>query len=150
MSYIHKLAESVREALDIDKLDIDSIYPYFVQEHATTRKNRKPHYDFRIGDPNMGLASWAIPKARLPEDKEKLLAIQTPIHDYDYGKFTGSIGKGYGEGRVTLKDTGKAKIVGRTSNSVSFILNPGENQKKYTLVFTKEPDKYILLKSKQN
>lgn len=65
---------------------------FSVQYH----KNKKPHYDLRIlSKDKKALWSWAIPKARFPENKqEKLLAIQTEGHPPKYIDFQGRLSDG--------------------------------------------------------
>ena len=65
---------------------------FSVQYH----KNKKPHYDLRIlSKDKKALWSWAIPKARFPENKhEKLLAIQTEDHPPKYIDFQGRLADG--------------------------------------------------------
>ncbi|MFC1453615.1 DUF192 domain-containing protein [Verrucomicrobiota bacterium] len=116
------------------KLKINDIVEYVLQHHKTHRVPKKPHYDLRLGKPDTGLFSWAVPDARLPEAKEKKLVIQQPIHESSYGDFTGTLGKGFGHGVVQMADRGKALITNATPNTVSFTLAHGKVPVRYTLI----------------
>jgi hypothetical protein len=119
---------------------------YFTQEHRTTRSPNRTHYDFRMGSPDRGLYSWAIPKARFPDIGEKLLAVQTPIHNYDYGRFSGVLEKGYGAGRVDLREMGKAQIHKYTPNKqLSFTLNRNNIPMRYTLIKSNNDNEWIII-----
>ena len=107
---------------------------YVLQQHETARKPGRPHYDLRLGTPDTGLFSWAVPKASLPAPGEKRLAPQTQVHSYGYGDFTGRIGRGYGHGRVTMADNGKALITKVTPNSISFTVAHARHPQRYTLI----------------
>ena len=55
--------------------------------------------------------SFAIPKARLPEGKEMLLAIKTEDHPWEYKDFEGKISEGYGEGQMELLFSDSVEII---------------------------------------
>jgi bifunctional non-homologous end joining protein LigD len=52
-------------------------------------------------DPRI-LKSFCVPKARLPVAGEKILAISTEDHPWEYKDFSGVIESGYGKGTVKL------------------------------------------------
>ena len=108
---------------------------YVLQHHKTQRRPNQPHYDLRLGTPDTGMFSWAVPKAQLPEPGEKRLAPQTEVHDFGYNDFQGHIGKGYGAGDVRTADKGKAVITKVSPNAINF-----------TLAHTKVPVRYSLVK----
>ncbi len=84
---------------------------YVLHSHYRNR-NKNTHYDLRMGTPNVGLYSWAIPKSRMPDLKEKLLAKQTALHDYKRTMgFTGDIPTGSAAGKLDIVSQGKAKLV---------------------------------------
>ena len=63
------------------------------------------HWDIRFEDEVDGkkiLRSFAIPKHRLPNKKEQLLAIQVEDHPWSYRNFEGRLSEGYGEGDVKM------------------------------------------------
>ena len=108
---------------------------YALQKHYSKRQN-KTHYDLRLGTPSLGLYSWAIPKAKLPEEDEKLLAIRTPIHRHSYKNFKGVIPTGYGAGKVEVADSGFADIHKATPKNVRYSIQ-GQPGTSYQLIKTK-------------
>jgi DNA ligase D-like protein (predicted 3'-phosphoesterase) len=70
-----------------------------IQEHNADKAGL--HWDLRFEHAGV-LKSWAIPKARLPEAKEQLLAMQVSDHPLSWGDFDGIIKEGYGKGSVKL------------------------------------------------
>jgi uncharacterized membrane protein (UPF0127 family)/2'-5' RNA ligase len=108
---------------------------YFVQRHRTLRRPDSEHLDLRLGTPETDLFSWAIPKGRMPEGKERLLAPQTQLHRYGYGDFQGDITRGYGAGQVRRADKGKVVITRVTPNTIQF-----------TLAHTRIPTRYALIR----
>lgn len=107
---------------------------YFLQRHRTRRNPTRPHLDLRLGTPDTGLFSWAVPAGALPSGKEKRLAPQTEVHDYGYGPFEGRLGNGYGAGEVRLQDRGDAVIHKVTPHSITFTLAHTRAPMRYSLV----------------
>jgi len=96
-----------------------------VQEHKARKAGK--HFDLRLVGPKSDHAhSWALPKGRLPTQKDKmLLALQQPTHTRDYAlNFTGKISKGYGAGTVTMPVKEKVKMLKMTNNTVK-LKRPG-------------------------
>jgi hypothetical protein len=122
---------------------------YVLQRHETARQPERPHLDLRLGSPSTDLHSWALPKARMPVDKEKLLAVQTQLHNFGYGSFTGPIGKGYGRGLVSMEDKGKARITKVGPDAVHFTLAHTKVPASYTLIRTggKDGRNWLLVRS---
>jgi len=79
-----------------------------IQEHDAVKAGL--HWDIRfekeftdLNSPMYGekvLRSFAIPKHRLPENGEQLLAIPVQDHAWNWQNFEGNIGPGFGEGTV--------------------------------------------------
>ena len=88
-----------------------------IQEHDAERAGL--HYDIRIGDEKMGLLSWVIPKARLP-DTEMLLAIKVETHAWNCRNFEGVIESGYGKGTMKLIYSGETEVFKLEDKKVSF------------------------------
>jgi hypothetical protein len=118
-----------------------------VQDHEATRAGR--HYDLRLVDPDAGKAhSWAIPKARLPEPGEKLLAVQTFTHTPEYALHFGDkkpelIESGYGKGRVRMAVKAPVDIIEANNDKVRFNLYEGKQNNEYVLRRTRE-NKWLL------
>lgn len=94
-----------RHALPV--IDQRTSWRLAVQEHHADRAGH--HYDFRLVDPKTGHAhSWALPKARLPNPGEMVLAVPQPTHTAEYATTFGkrrpqTIEAGYGKGTVSMK-----------------------------------------------
>lgn len=98
-----------------------------IQEHIAKRAGK--HYDLRLVQPLTDKAhSWAIPKARLPNMKDKmLLAIQQPTHKRDYAlHFTGTLPEGYGAGTVTMPMKEKTTVLYSDKDRIGFQLKDGD------------------------
>ena len=70
---------------------------FLIQEHDAVKAGL--HWDIRFEKGNI-LESFVIPKHRLPEGKEQLLAVKVNDHSWDWQFFEGKIGPGFGEGTV--------------------------------------------------
>ena len=128
---------------DLGKLTPGQLVTYALQEHSTDRQRGRSHYDLRLGTPDTGLFSWAVPKAKLPTLKEKLLAVRTELHRYGYGGFKGRIGSGYGAGTVRQADYGDAIIHSQSPRSIQFTIAHAKVPARYRLMHVKD-DKWIL------
>lgn len=113
---------------------------YVLQRHETARKPGRPHLDLRLGTPRTGLFSWAIPKGSLPGVRQKYLAPQSTVHDYGYGDFTGTVGRGRTRGNVTMDDKGQARITRVSPNTLNFTLAHTKDKRRFSLVRL-NPDK---------
>lgn len=82
----------------LSSLKPEQTYTLLRQLHNARRAGK--HVDVRIGNPELGLLSWAAPKDLPAEEGEKRLLIPQPVHTYDYKDFQGQIGSGYGRGQV--------------------------------------------------
>ncbi len=99
--------------------------------------------------------SFAIPKARFPEVKEKILAIETEPHPVEYNFFEGKIPAGmYGAGDVSIYDRGKVKWIQVQPKKVLFELNGEKIKGKFILLLFKEDKKegrkWLLLRAEQD
>lgn len=128
---------------DLSQLTPGQLVTYALQEHRTKRSKGRSHYDLRLGTPDTGLFSWAVPQARLPLPKEKLLAIRTELHRHGYGQFQGTLGPGYGQGQVRRADYGEAVIHSHTPRSVQFTIAHAKVPTRYRLMHIKE-DQWLL------
>jgi hypothetical protein len=79
-------------------------------------KKAGEHFDLRLENDDGTMSSWAIPKARLPHNKEKLLAQKTEDHPISYNKFKGEIPEGGprdAEGRIPID---RDRVPGRAAH----------------------------------
>ena len=120
-----EFAPGIPKARKIHKLPtVDKPEPEWmlaIQEHLARKAGK--HYDLRLVQPLTDRAhSWAIPKARLPDNKDKmLLALQQPTHKRDYAlHFTGTLPTGYGAGTVTMPIKEKVKMLKMSPDRVKF------------------------------
>ena len=103
--------------------------------HFRSAKTLK-HLDLRLGTPELGLQSWAVPKG-MPHPGEKRLAVPQPVHSYDYKNFEGEIPEGYGKGTVLPGLVGNALITKNTPDQLNFSLIDKQRPERYTIVNTK-------------
>jgi len=68
------------------------------------------------------LMSFAIPKARLPEKGEFLLAVQTEDHPWKYKDFEGRILEGYGKGDMKIIVNNVCDFLSFKEDTISFKL----------------------------
>ena len=120
----------------VEELPTDAVLTLAIQLHDA--KKAGSHSDLRIGN-SSGLYSWALPR-HLPEKPgDKRLAIQTPIHSYDYStKFEGEIPEGnYGAGTVKIKEKGPVVALKATPNHLVFTRGTSQDSPVYSMVKTK-------------
>jgi hypothetical protein len=121
---------------NIDDLEPGKVYDLCIQRHLADRAGE--HFDFRIGNERIGLLSWAIPKAKLPEAGERLLAVQQPLHEYSYKDFEGDIKEGYGKGTVKLDKQGKVLVTDKTDSAIYL-----------TIISDRYPTRLVLIRPKE-
>ena len=105
------------------------------------------HFDLRLENDQNAMSSWAIPKARLPKGKERLLAQKTEDHPISYNTFSGEIEEGYGKGTVKIHDSGHYEEIERTATTIKFRLKGSKEHGTYVLVNT-DGKKWLLLVGK--
>jgi bifunctional non-homologous end joining protein LigD len=119
---------------------------FVIQEHHA----RRLHYDLRLEKEGV-LKSWAVPKG-IPDVGQKVLAVETEDHPYEYGSFEGEIPKGqYGAGTVKIWDKGQYETKFWESDKIEVILDGQRLHGRYVLVRLKKAgDKdWLLLKGKE-
>ncbi len=119
---------------------------FVIQEHHA----RRLHYDFRLEKDGV-LKSWAVPKG-MPEAGQKVLAVETEDHPYEYASFEGEIPKGqYGAGTVKIWDKGHYEAKLWEGDKIEVTLDGERLHGRYVLVRLKRAgDKdWLLLKGKE-
>jgi DNA ligase D-like protein (predicted 3'-phosphoesterase) len=119
---------------------------YVIQEHHA----RRLHYDLRLEKDGV-LKSWAVPKG-IPEFGQKVLAVETEDHPYDYASFEGEIPKGqYGAGTVKIWDKGHYQAKLWENDKIEVTLDGDRLKGRYILVRLKRggAKDWLLLKGKQ-
>lgn len=110
-------------------------YRFVIQKHDANIA--KTHFDLRLENDEGSMTSWAIPKAHLPNGKEKLLAMQTEPHPVSYIQFgknkKETIESGYGAGTVKVYDHGTYKEIEKSKDTIKFKLNGNKETGTYTL-----------------
>jgi bifunctional non-homologous end joining protein LigD len=118
---------------------------FVIQEHHA----RRLHYDFRLEKDGV-LKSWAVPKG-MPEAGQKVLAVETEDHPYEYGSFEGEIPKGqYGAGIVKIWDKGFYEAKLWENDKVEVTLDGQRLKGRYILVRLKRAgdNDWLMLKGK--
>ena len=120
---------------------------FVIQEHHA----RRLHYDLRLEKEGV-LKSWAVPKG-MPDSGQKVLAVETEDHPYEYGSFEGEIPKGqYGAGTVKIWDKGHYETKLWEDGKIEVTLNGKKLNGRYILVRlknAKDDKSWLLLKGKE-
>jgi bifunctional non-homologous end joining protein LigD len=127
---------------------------YVLHLHVAQRAGE--HYDLRIKYPKKKkLASWALPKAKIPKEGERYLAIKTDDHDMYWLKFSGEIAEGsYGAGTIKIEQSGKLEVDHWTTGSIVFTVTGNTMNGQYALIRIKpkvktKEDTWIFIKTKK-
>ena len=115
---------------------------YMVHRHDANRAGL--HFDLRLEDGGV-LKSWAIPKGMPTSGRH--LAIQTPDHSMEYGRWEGTIKSGYGAGDVKIDTSGTYETIDKSSNNWKFKILTGKYKGVWRLTHWKE-DKWLISKSR--
>jgi DNA ligase D-like protein (predicted 3'-phosphoesterase) len=119
---------------------------FVIQEHHA----RRLHYDLRL-EKNGVLKSWAVPKG-IPGVGQKVLAVETEDHPYEYGSFEGEIPKGqYGAGTVKIWDKGHYEAKLWENDKIEVTLDGERLKGRYILVRLKRAGEkdWLLIKGKE-
>ena len=119
---------------------------FVIQNHDAEKAKR--HFDIRLENDKGTMQSWAVPKHKLPEGKEKLLAIQTEDHPIDYMKFEGEIEEGYGKGHVDIWASGKYEPIEVKKDKIVFEIKNGPAKGKFVLFHT-DGKHWMLMRKKE-
>ena len=111
---------------------------YVIQKHDANRAGL--HYDLRFMINGRGV-SFAIPRARLPNEDENILAILQPDHIEEYFDFEGTIPDGNkGAGTVDIVGSGQADIVESSPDKIVFEIPDGPMSGRFVLIATQGPN----------
>lgn len=120
---------------------------YVIQDHFAEKAGH--HKDLRLENDQGTMTSFAIPKAKLPEKNEKLLAMETEPHPIGYmhfGKGKGEeISEGYGKGKVKIHSKGKYELVEWKKDMIKFKIPEG-----IFILHRTDDKKWIIMRGKEN
>ena len=119
---------------NLQQLQPDKLYTLLRQLHKAKRAGL--HTDVRIGNPYLGLLSWAAPKD-LPQQGQKRLLIRQPLHTWNYKDFQGQIKSKYGKGTVKKLQQTPIVVIQNTPQKIKFTRANRRNAPIYTMVRTK-------------
>ncbi len=115
--------------------------------HRHRAKRADEHLDLRMRD-GEGFRSWAIPKARLPEAGERLLAVETEFHELSAYFAEGEIPDGiYGAGTLEVFCRGTYETMEKTDKAWKFRLISDQCGGVFVLVRMKE-NNFLLMHGK--
>lgn len=133
---------NARDKGDLAKLPINELLTFLRQQHNAHRAG--PHEDWRIGSPELGLYSWAVPRG-MPVPGEKHLAPRTHLHRHRYKNFEGEIPRGvYGAGTVKKLEEGKALVTQASPGRVEFTVVSRKDPLQFLLHRTSRKDDWFL------
>lgn len=136
--HIRRLPRVTRSRYD---LEIDST------EHCYSAGGfvvHNSHFDYRIGNSDTGLISWAT-KHPVPKPGERISLFQQPVHDHDYKDFQGKIESGYGKGEVKTNTLGRVLITKVTPDSLQYTVADKRNPQRYVILKPKGWDNWLLI-----
>lgn len=128
------------------KIEKGNQHRYVIQKHDAEKA--KTHFDLRLENDDGVLQSWAIPKHKLPEGKEKLLAMETEPHPIEYLKFKGKIEEGYGKGDVEIWASGKYIPIEVQKGKIIFEIKSGKAKGKFVL-FRTDGKRWMFMRKKE-
>ena len=126
---------------------------YTLHEHQARRAGL--HYDLRL-QKGKNVYSFALPKAKIPDEKQVFLAIlsHVDINDLSALTFIGQIPSGYGAGYLSIIETGIYNILDWPTDDSKIIFevpkqfNSQQIVGRFYLVRTSKNTNYIFGKSK--
>lgn len=123
---------------------------YTLHEHYRKRMKRS-HWDLRILRPDKKKAwSFALPKEKVPERGQKLLAIRTPDHKLGILNFEGTIdGDTHSSSgdTITILEKGECDIVKDSSSHISIIFKGKKLKGLFGFIYLRK-DQWLLISAK--
>lgn len=119
---------------NLSTLPVDDIITLVRQRHNARKAGL--HEDLRIGTPE-GMFSWAIPKFLPTSPEDRHLAVQQPLHRWEYNEYEGLLGKGYGEGEVSRIEKSPIVVVKNSPGHLMFTRGDSKQALMYNLVNTR-------------
>jgi hypothetical protein len=118
------------------------MWAFSEQRHDAKRAGL--HSDLRLSDGQTAL-SWAIRKG-LPLPGQTFLAIRQPDHTHKYISYAGPLGKGYGEGMVSVNRIGMTKIISSSPETIRFAALDKKNPSEFLMFRTPKlnPDSWLI------
>lgn len=130
------------------------ILPYVIHNHETANRSGN-HWDLRIKYPDRRmLADWSIPKAKFPDEGEKLLAVKGMDHGFYWLHVDNMvIPKGdVGAGTIKIIQKGTLSVEGWSPRHITFYIEGPKVTGRYTLIRFKAKEKntdtWALMKTK--
>ena len=124
---------------DLSQLTPGQFMTLIGQRHSAKRAGE--HLDLRIGNPDLGLFSWAVPKGMPEPGSKPVLAVQQPLHNYNYKNFEGYIPYGtYGGGRVKKELENEIVLTKVSPDKLDFTIGGSRGGNRYTLIKTHNND----------
>ena len=118
--------------LDLKKGDL---IDYVEQEHLADKAGK--HTDFRIGNKELGLYSWAV-RNGMPGEGVPTMGVRQPLHAHEYKDFQGNIESGYGKGAVKKLSSGKMLVTDITDNKILLTKADKQQGERLNLIHTGE------------
>lgn len=119
-----------RDMGDLSQLRAGELYDLIGQLHEAQRAGT--HTDWRIGNPQTGLFSWAT-KKELPRPGGRIAMYRQPLHAHAYGSFQGTLG-GYGAGTVRRKRRGQILITNASPEKIEFSTADERHPQRFALI----------------
>lgn len=133
-----------REIHSIPAVKRPEVWEFAAQRHVAERAGE--HLDLRLVDPSGKAHSWALPKARLPEPGERVLAVPQPTHTRAYAALRGTfqLPEGYGKGTVHSTGLEPVEVVQARPGVIRFNRYTGTRSGTQEYILTQTPKGHLL------
>lgn len=136
---------AARETHPVPTVKSPQTWEFAAQRHESVGA-AKTHIDLRLVDPSGKAHSWALPKARLPEPGERVLAVPQPTHTRSYAALRGTfdIEEGYGKGRVHSTGLEPVEVVQARPGVIRFNRYTGTKSGTQEYILSQTPSGHLL------